>query len=364
MKNWLRYTLNTLLWICVVAYILFAALRVRSQRTTQKVASVEIEIVDSSAVNSLVSRSMVEGWIKKSKIRTTGESLDSVQLTLLERYISDNGFVAEAKCYTTYSGVLRVEVSQLRPVIRLLLDGFNSYVTSDGYIFQRPVASSRYVPVVTGSYSPLFTAGYSGTIHELYDVKYEEIESEINRVEVKNLYPLYAERIKIREELKKVNSRYTRRRFGESSAECDKRVAELKELNSRDRAKLTRAAHDLNEKIEREKQKQKVYRDRQKKLQKKYQDFINLITFVDVVENDKFWSSEIVQIVATATTNGDLQLELIPRSGDHTIIFGEVIDVEERLNNVRTLYKEVLPNVGWHEFKSINVEYQNQIVCK
>ncbi len=364
MKIWLRYTLYTILWIGVVAYVVFAAFRVRSYRRSLKVERVEVEIVDSSALNNLVSRSMVEGWIAKSKIRTIGESVDSLEITDLEHYIAESGFVADAKCYTTYSGLLRVEVSQLRPVLRLLIDGFNSYVTAEGYIFQRPAASSRYVPVVTGSYSPLFTAGYSGSFEELYRVKFEELETEIDRIEERDLYPLYSERIKLREELRKVNSRYTRRRFGESSRECDERVEKLKKLNSDDRTRITRALHDVAEKIERVGQKQKVYREQQKKLEKKYQDFINLITFVKIVENDKFWSSEIVQIVASSTTKGDLQLELIPRSGDHTITFGEVVDIEERLDNAKTFYRKVMPHVGWQQFKSISVEYRDQIVCK
>ncbi|MFI3332523.1 MAG: hypothetical protein SNI51_00700 [Rikenellaceae bacterium] len=364
MKIWLRYTLYTILWIGVVAYIIFAAYSVRSHRSTLKVEHLEIEIVDSSAISNLVSRSMVEGWIKQSGINTKGEKIDSLKLTSLERYIANSGFVDQVKCYLTYSGVLRVEVSQLRPVFRILLDGYNSYITADGNIFQRPAASSRYVPVVTGSYTPLFTAGYNGPIEELYKAKCEEVENEIERIENRDLYPLYAKRNQIRAELKMVNSRYTRRRFGESAKECDKRVADLKALNSADRARLSGEAHNVAVEIDRVKAKQKVYSERQKKFEKKYQDLINLITFVNVVENDKFWSSEIVQIDATSSTNGDLLLELIPRSGDHTIIFGEVVDVVDRLDKAKTFYKEVLPKVGWLEFKSINIEYDSQIVCK
>ncbi len=364
MKVWLRYTLYTLLWIGVVAYIIFATYSVRAYRSALIVDSVEIEIVDSSAISNLISRSMVEGWIKKSGIKTKGQRADSLQLTSLERYIANSGFVDKVKCYITHSGVVRVEVSQLRPVLRVLFDGYNSYVTAEGYVFQLPVASSRYVPVVTGSYSPLFAAGYSGSLEELYRAKCEEIDGEIKRIEKRDLYPLYTKRNELRAELKVVNSRYTRRRFGESAKECDERVAELKDRNSRDRARISRELHLVALEIDRVVSRQKVYSERQKKFEKKYQDLINLITFVNVIENDRFWSSEIVQIDAKSSTNGDLLLELIPRSGDHTIIFGEVVDVVDRLDNAKVFYKEVLPNIGWHEFKSISVEFKSQIVCK
>ncbi len=364
MKNWLKYSLYSLLWVGVVAYILFAATAARTRRSEQRIERIEIHIVDSSAVANLVTQPMVEKWIAQSKIPTKGEKIDSVRLISLEEHILANGFVEDVKCYTTYSGVLHIKISQLRPVVRILLDGYNSYVTAEGKVFARPAASSRYTPVVTGSYSPLFRAGFNGNIEEIYQTGLEELEAEMKRIEVKNIYPLYAQRLKLREQLRTVNSRYTHRRFGESRKSCDLRVEELRERNAKERAEIRRELNILEAKIERERDKQKVYELKQKKLEKKYKDFINLITFVNVVENDKFWSSEIVQIVATESTNGSLRLELIARSGEHTITFGTLEDVKERLSNAKTFYKEVLARRGWHEFRNINIEYKNQIVCK
>ncbi len=364
MKKWLKYTLYSIVWCAIAAYIIYASVAVRAQRKAQVVDRVAIEIVDSSATANLVTRPMVERWIAQSKIRTVGQAIDSVSLSQIESYILANGFVDEVKCYTTHSGVLRIKLSQLRPSLRIMLDSYNCYVTSEGYVFGRPPLSSRYSSVVTGDYNPLFRAGYTGYIEDIYKSDCEEIAAEIHRIEVKNIYPLYAERVKLREALREVNSRYINRRFGQSRKEFDEEVIELKERNRNDRAKFTRAIYEVNQKIESERSKQKVYDAKQKKLDKKYQDFINLITFVDVVENDKFWSSEIVQIVASESTNGDLRLELIPRSGDHTIIFGRLTDIETKLSNAKTFYKRVLASQGWQEFKSINVEYKNQIVCK
>ncbi len=364
MKKWLKYTLLTLAWLGVVAYIIFATVSVRSYRKALKVENIKIKIADSSATANLVTRPMVEKWIKESKVKCVGEPTDSLELSNLEHFIKSNGFVDKVKCYTAYDGSLHIEVTQLHPTIRILLDGYNSYITQEGDIFGRPASSSRYTPVVTGDYRPIFRAGHNGNIHDVYNAKRQEIEAEIKRIEAKTIYPLYKNRVKICEELKKVNSRYIGRRFGQSRKDFEQEVKDLKELNRKERAELHRKSHDNDLTIERERRKQKVFTDRQKKLEKKYQDFINLITFVNVVENDKFWSSEIVQIVAHEAADGDLKLELIPRSGDHTIIFGGPYDIEKRLDNIKTFYREVLPNEGWDKFKSINVEYKNQIVCK
>ncbi len=364
MKPWLRKILFTLLWIGCVAYIIFAALSVRSHRSALSIKDLEIKIVDSSAMANLVTRSMVEGWIKESRIKIKGEKADSLKMEALESYIKQNGFVKQVKCYTSYSGVLNVEIEQLSPVLRILLDGYNSYITSEGYVFSRPVSSSHYAPIITGKYTPLFRAGYNGNIHEVYEAQIEDITAEIKRMEKELLHPLYLRRVEIRDELREVNKRFINRGFGQSRKAFEKEVEELRESNSSERAKLQRATYENDLAIKREQEKQKLYGEREKKLTKKYKDFINLITFVNVVENDKFWSSEIVQIVANESTTGDLKLELIARSGSHTIVFGTLDDIDEKLERCRTFYKEVLPSLGWSKFKSINVEYSNQVVCK
>ena len=49
MSRYLRYTLLTLLWVAVAAYIVFAASAVRRVRRTGTVGRLEIEVVDSSS---------------------------------------------------------------------------------------------------------------------------------------------------------------------------------------------------------------------------------------------------------------------------------------------------------------------------
>lgn len=62
-----------------------------------------------------------------------------MRLDALERLIARNGFVADARVTVSYSGVLHVAVWQRTPLMRLLIDGYNSYVTEEGYLFAVPV---------------------------------------------------------------------------------------------------------------------------------------------------------------------------------------------------------------------------------
>jgi len=77
------------------------------------------------------------------------------------------------------------------------------------------------------------------------------------------------------------------------------------------------------------------------------------------VDKDAFWKAQIEQIFVTAESD----IVLIPKVGDHQIIFGDVQNMEEKFNKLMLFYKEGLSKVGWNKYKTINLSYKDQIVC-
>ena len=145
LKKYLRYALLTLLWGAVAAYVIYAGTAAGRLRAGKKVGRVEIEVVDSSSMGYLVSGRMVREWIAHSGIKTNGMAVDAVELAAIEALIAKNGFVERVDAYVTYGSVLHIDISQRRPLLRLLTDGVDSYVTPEGYVFAAPRASSLYV---------------------------------------------------------------------------------------------------------------------------------------------------------------------------------------------------------------------------
>jgi hypothetical protein len=99
-------------------------------------------------------------------------------------------------------------------------------------------------------------------------------------------------------------------------------------------------------------------------LEKSYEDFMKLLTFVESVENDDFWRSEVVQIAAHTTPSGALEVELTPRSGRFTILFGRLEEVERKFGKLERFYRRGLPSIGWNEYRTIDIRYNDQVVCK
>ena len=151
--------------------------------------------------------------------------------------------------------------------------------------------------------------------------------------------------------------------WGESDEEFKKRVIakRLEKEKLYRRYRYWRAVNNKN--IDAVTARQNNELQKQKKLMKRYEDFAKLINFVKYIEKDSFWSAEIVQIVATSMSSGDIRLELVPRSGRHIVQFGTLENAEAKLDKLLAFYNKGLKNIGWDVYRTISVEYDGQVVC-
>jgi len=95
------------------------------------------------------------------------------------------------------------------------------------------------------------------------------------------------------------------------------------------------------------------------KLNKKEKVLYNIFRLVKYINKDEFWRSQIVQIYV----NEKYEFELIPRVGPHIIEFGDISYYEEKFEKLKTLYLEGLNKTGWNNYTTLNLKFENQIVC-
>jgi len=84
-----------------------------------------------------------------------------------------------------------------------------------------------------------------------------------------------------------------------------------------------------------------------------------LLPLVTYLNSDSFLSAQIDQIYVNAIG----ELSMVPRVGEQTILFGGPEDYQIKFRNLKALYTEGFKNGGWSRYKTINVEFRNQIVC-
>ena len=84
-----------------------------------------------------------------------------------------------------------------------------------------------------------------------------------------------------------------------------------------------------------------------------------LLEFVDFINDDPFWKAQIQQIHVSS----DGELMLVPRVGNHKILFGEATDIEKKFRNLKAVYEKGFSHGGWTNYKYVALKYNNLVVC-
>ena len=86
----------------------------------------------------------------------------------------------------------------------------------------------------------------------------------------------------------------------------------------------------------------------------------NLMILGRFIADDPFWRQQIQQINVLESGN----VELIPLVGEHIIYLGSPTNIQNKLDRMEKFYTEGLNKAGWNKYSMVNLEYDNQIICK
>ena len=78
------------------------------------------------------------------------------------------------------------------------------------------------------------------------------------------------------------------------------------------------------------------------------------------LRKDAFLNAMIGQIFVSS--NGDFILA--PLIGDQKIVFGKYEDAQDKIQNLKIFYREAMPYEGWRKYRSIDVRFRGQVICK
>lgn len=82
--------------------------------------------------------------------------------------------------------------------------------------------------------------------------------------------------------------------------------------------------------------------------------------FANHIIKDEFWHNQIVQL----NVLNDGNIEIVPRVGEHVIYLGKLNNYATKLERLEKFYKYGLSKAGWNKYSYINIEFDNQIICK
>jgi cell division protein FtsQ len=83
-----------------------------------------------------------------------------------------------------------------------------------------------------------------------------------------------------------------------------------------------------------------------------------ILAMASYINNDAFWNAQIQQI--ECTNNG--LFEIVPTVGDHIILFGDTVKMNEKFTKLKKYYNTVATKIGFDKYKYLNVQFNNQII--
>lgn len=351
-----------IIWAGVISYIAWSSARVQQHFESQTVKRVDVVIVDSMETGRLVGAQRVREWLRTEGFATIGVPIEDVDVVGIRDMIARNGFVGSVDVYTSYRGTLHIDISQRRPLLRLILDGYNVYVTKEGFVFSAPEASAIYAPVVTGDYKPLFAPGFEGLLSDYVASLQMASEQRIKEIG-KEKKPLNDLEKNLKEELAEVKGSKMENYNEEKPSDKQRRKEAFNDDKYLKMRQIEAQLRDVEVRRNAVTARQRAEQQKMNLLQKQYDDLCGLLKFVSQVQRDNFWRAEIVQICASATSYGALSLMLVPRSGDFRIEFGETEDAEHKLERLMSFYRSAMTSLGWERWSKIDLRYNNQVVC-
>ena len=85
-----------------------------------------------------------------------------------------------------------------------------------------------------------------------------------------------------------------------------------------------------------------------------------LMEFLHFLDASDFWKAQIAHIIIEK--GGDYVL--FPQVTKQKIIFGQPTQLASKFGKLELFYKEILPKKGWNYYSSVNLKFENQIVCE
>lgn len=149
-KKILKYFTIAVLGAAAASYFFFVSSISASAERNEVVRKMDIVITDSAQLR-FIDKSIVRNIYHTEFGNPEGVNIRKLKLGAIESYLNSQSAIKKAQVMVTTSGVLRIEIEQRRPILRLATAQGGFYVDETGYIYPLQNTFISYVPVVSGN---------------------------------------------------------------------------------------------------------------------------------------------------------------------------------------------------------------------
>lgn len=362
MHKVLKWAGYGILFAVIIAIVVWLEQLNEEHSATQPIKSLSINIAGGGK-QPLADVESLEQWIIDHGVYTNNMTLDKFNVGDIERTALAHNAVASANAYVGYNGDATLDITLRTPIARLRIDGYDHYITEDGYILPTVEDRTAAVLVITGNYKPLFRPDYTGSAAAVVRDSIASLERYIDSLEDAKL-PFYRDLDTNDSKLREVVNESVRKGIFTSEREYRILVGELEARKVAARERHTNKKREIEAAIASLADEQQRARLMQRDVQTAGYDFAAMINLLKNIDNNSFWQAEVVQLMITGGVAKQMELSFVPRSGNFVVDLGTATDLDTKLSNLYRFYHKGLDKVGWDKYKSISLRYDGQVVCR
>ncbi|MGM9735473.1 MAG: cell division protein FtsQ/DivIB [Candidatus Cryptobacteroides sp.] len=150
-----------LLAACVIASFLAG----QESRKPLVCKGVAVTVMDSSQ-NNFVTKADVRTFIERGYGQVVGMKLDSIDLHRIERIVDGRSAVLKSEAFVTKDGMLNVQVTQRKPIVRFQKSDGGFYADAQGCIFPLQNSYASHVQIIDGNIPLKANSGHKGMIED------------------------------------------------------------------------------------------------------------------------------------------------------------------------------------------------------
>ena len=145
----------------LAAYFVLSTGLSLEQNDKLKCTGIKVTVLD-SALNRFVSPQEIMELIRVEGITINESKLKHINPFELENILNNKTAVKVSQVSVNRSGVLRIDIQQRRPILRLETTNGGFYMDETAYLFPLMRSFTSYVPVITGEIPLVIPPGFRG----------------------------------------------------------------------------------------------------------------------------------------------------------------------------------------------------------
>lgn len=139
-----------LIWVFVIAYLAVSMSFVAKKRESVVCHAIDVTIIDSSQ-NQFVTQSDIIDFLRQPDVNVVGNSISSINTKKIEAEIGAYPSVKNAEVFVNVDGAINVEVTQRKPIVRIInKKGESYYIDQEGAIMPLSAKYASHVLIANG----------------------------------------------------------------------------------------------------------------------------------------------------------------------------------------------------------------------